>query len=170
MTLARFSRITVTLVAAGLLVAYATKRENRTVDPVGGVGLPREQQRAASRETRLAALPTQIAIAPEDAANCVGQTRTVCGTVVSSRYLARGKGWPTFLNLDRSYPNQVFTVVIWGRDRGKFPDSPEAYYRDRKICVTGRIVAYRGRAQIVVTAPAQIVIPAVAETMPITGR
>ena len=55
-----------------------------------------------------------------------------------------------------AYPNQILTVVIWGRDRAKFPDSPEAYYRDRKICVTGRITGYRGKAEIIVEDPLQI--------------
>jgi len=49
-----------------------------------------------------------------------GETATVCGEVVSARYADSTKGQPTFLNLDKPYPNQVFTVVIWGNNRSKF--------------------------------------------------
>ncbi len=50
---------------------------------------------------------------------------------------------PTFINLDRAYPNQLFTALIWGSDRPKFGD-PEVTYSGRRICVTGTIGAYRG--------------------------
>jgi hypothetical protein len=54
------------------------------------------------------------------AANHVGETATVCGTVASANYAAGSRGSPTFLNLGKPYPNHVFTAVIWGSDRPKF--------------------------------------------------
>ena len=96
------------------------------------------------------------AIAAENALNYVGQTGTVCGTVASVRYAVHTKGQPTFLNLNRPYPNQIFTALVWGRDRAKFLEPPETCYRGRKICVTGRIVEYRGKAEIIVKDPSQI--------------
>ena len=62
---------------------------------------------------------------------------------------------PTFLNLDEPYPNHVFTAVIWGRDRAAFPYAPESL-ADRRICVTGTIQVYRGKAEIMVSGPNQI--------------
>lgn len=44
----------------------------------------------------------------------------VCAQVVSTRYGDSSKGQPTFINLDKPYPNQIFTVVIWVGNRGKF--------------------------------------------------
>jgi hypothetical protein len=41
---------------------------------------------------------------------------TVCGKVVSTHYAKSSKGEPTFLNLDEAYPNEVFTILIWGPD------------------------------------------------------
>lgn len=38
-----------------------------------------------------------------------GETATVCGEVVSTRYADSTKGQPTFL---KPYPNQVFIIVI----------------------------------------------------------
>jgi DNA/RNA endonuclease YhcR with UshA esterase domain len=85
----------------------------------------------------------------------IGDNATVCGDVVTTRYAASSNGEPTFLNLDKPYPNQIFTVVIWGNNRGKFK-TPEEDYKDKKICVTGRITAYDGLPEIIVDDPKEI--------------
>jgi hypothetical protein len=85
----------------------------------------------------------------------IGENATVCGKVVSSRYAAQSSGAPTFLNLDQPYPNQIFTIVIWGTNRPNFHD-PEEYYRDQRVCVTGKIESYNGLPQIVARSPKQI--------------
>ncbi len=46
-----------------------------------------------------------------------GENATVCGTVASEHTATRSRGEPTFINLDSAYPNQVFTVLVWGDDR-----------------------------------------------------
>ena len=98
------------------------------------------------------------AITPENAGKYIGQTVTVCGTVASAKYSAQTKGQPTYLNLNRPYPNQIFSVLIWGRDRPKFAEPPEAFYQGANICVTGRITSFRGAPEIVVHAPSQIAV------------
>jgi hypothetical protein len=55
-----------------------------------------------------------------EAKNHVGEKATVCGTVASTHCAEKSKGQPTFLNLDEPYPKQIFTIVIWGKDRPKF--------------------------------------------------
>ncbi|MCS7157101.1 MAG: DNA-binding protein [Blastocatellia bacterium] len=85
----------------------------------------------------------------------IGKEATVCGTVVSARYAAVSRGSPTFLNFERPYPDQVFTVVIWGSDRAKF-GKPEVEYKGKRVCVTGKIESYRGVPQIVLKDPQQI--------------
>lgn len=52
----------------------------------------------------------------------IGENATVCGFVASTHYAASSRGGPTFLNLDKAYPDQIFTVVIWREDRMKFGD------------------------------------------------
>jgi len=94
-------------------------------------------------------------LAASEAKAHIGEQATVCGTVKSTRFAASSNGQPTFLNLDKAYPNAVFTVVIFGSDRAKF-DQPEVRYRDKEICVTGRIREYRGGAEIVVNEPKQV--------------
>ena len=92
---------------------------------------------------------------PAEARNHIGETATVCGEVASARYAASSRGQPTFINLDKPYPNQIFTVVIWGSDRAKFGE-PEARYRGKRVCATGKIKEYRGVPEIVAYDPDQI--------------
>ncbi len=99
----------------------------------------------------------QERIRSSEAGQYVGKKVTVCGQVASTNFAARSRGRPTFLNLDRPYPNQIFTVVIWGENRAKFGGSPEQLYRSRRICVTGTVSTYRGQPQIVASDPSQII-------------
>ena len=90
--------------------------------------MPSHLFRLASILTLLALLGSplfaQNKLSPTAAKDHVGETTTVCGNVASTHYAASTKGQPTFLNLDKAYPNQLFAIVIWGSDRGKF-GSPE---------------------------------------------
>ena len=97
----------------------------------------------------------QTSISAAEAKNHVGERATVCGEVASVHYAARSRGNPTFINLDKPYPNQIFTVLIWGSDRPKFGD-PEEAYRSKHICVTGKISDYKGVPEIVAREPEQI--------------
>jgi hypothetical protein len=94
-------------------------------------------------------------LTPVQARAHIGERASVCGVVASSHFAARSRGNPTFLNLDQPYPNQIFTVVIWGSDREKF-GVPEVTYQGRRICVTGDIRGYRGVPEIVATEPMQV--------------
>jgi hypothetical protein len=91
----------------------------------------------------------------QQAASHIGETATVCGTVASANYAVRTKGQPTFLNLDKPYPNQVFTIMIWGSDRGKF-GTPEVQYLGKRLCATGQIQSYKGKPEIVANDPRQL--------------
>jgi hypothetical protein len=97
----------------------------------------------------------QIKLSATEAKAHIGETATVCGSVASTRYAVSTKGQPTFLNLDKPYPKQVFTILIWGSNRAKF-GRPEADYKDKHICVTGKITEYRGAAEIVADDPREI--------------
>ncbi|MGH9746036.1 MAG: hypothetical protein ACRD59_08005 [Candidatus Acidiferrales bacterium] len=94
-------------------------------------------------------------IPPGEAKNHVGEKSTVCGIVVDAHYVSSGKGQPTFLHFDEAYPNQTFTVVIWGRDRLKF-GKPEIKFLEKDICITGKITSYLRIPEIVATEADQI--------------
>jgi len=53
----------------------------------------------------------QTSISAAEAKNHVGERATVCGEVASARYATTSKGNPTFINLDKPYPKQIFTLL-----------------------------------------------------------
>jgi DNA/RNA endonuclease YhcR with UshA esterase domain len=90
-----------------------------------------------------------------EAKNHIGENATVCGVVASVHYAAGSRGTPTFVNLDKPYPNQVFTILIWGEDMPKFSSKPSTW-EGKNACATGVISSYRGSPQIVAKSPGQI--------------
>ena len=89
----------------------------------------------------------------------VGEQATVCGEVASGRYASESRGRPTFLNFDKPFPNEDFTIVIWGENRAKF-GTPEKDYQGKTVCATGTITEYRGVPQVVVSGPGQLTLGA----------
>lgn len=96
-------------------------------------------------------------LSTSEAKNHIGEQATVCGQVASSHFAARSRGNPTFINLDQPYPNQVFTILIWGSDRPKF-GSPETAYQGKHLCVRGVIQLYRGVPEVVAREASQITV------------
>ena len=66
---------------------------------------------------------------------------TVCGTVVSTKKSSKGN---VFLNLDKSFPNQVFTVSIFKDRLIHFSYAPEEFWSGKTVCVTGKITDFNG--------------------------
>jgi len=92
-------------------------------------------------------------ISAADAKNHVGEKATVCGKVASERTATSSRGEPTFINLDAAYPNQVFTILVWGDDRQKVGALPR---EGSRVCATGLIQDYRGVPEIVVKSSGQL--------------
>ncbi len=92
----------------------------------------------------------------EDAHSVVGERAVVCGTVANVTFATGVGGRPTYLNLERAYPEQPFDAVIWGRHRDRFESPPETAYRHQRICVAGRVTTHEGVPRIEVTTPEQI--------------
>ncbi|NNE44544.1 MAG: hypothetical protein HKN12_10065 [Gemmatimonadetes bacterium] len=85
-----------------------------------------------------------------DALEYLGERVTVCGRVVDASYFPHLSGEPTYLNLESPYPNPTFSVVIWGQYRSAFRQSPDRFYQDKEICITGVVQQFRTWPQIVV--------------------
>ena len=68
---------------------------------------------------------------------------TVCTKIYGGIYLERSKGTPTFLNAGAAYPNAPLTIVIWADAREKFKNLPEVFYKDKDVCITGKIILYK---------------------------
>lgn len=83
----------------------------------------------------------------------LGESATVCGIVASEHTATSSRGEPTFINLDSAYPEQVFTILVWGSDRPSVGKLPELKSR---MCATGMIESYHGVPQIVVKSGKQL--------------
>ena len=65
-----------------------------------------------------------------------GAKVTVVGRVVSTRYSRKGN---VLINLDKQYPNQIFTIFIRKEDIVNFPYDPEKELKGKLLYVTGEI-------------------------------
>ena len=92
-------------------------------------------------------------IPASDAKNHVGSNATVCGKVASERTVTSSRGEPTFINLDAAYPNQVFTILVWGDDRKNVGELPT---EGARVCATGFVQDYHGVPEIVVKSSRQL--------------
>jgi endonuclease G len=61
----------------------------------------------------------------------IGKDACVCGKVVSTKFNENGKTNPTYINLDKKYPEQVFTLMIFGQDRANFSYKPEEFLQGK---------------------------------------
>ncbi|MPW36440.1 hypothetical protein [Vibrio sp. B1Z05] len=81
----------------------------------------------------------------------VGETVMACGKVAQ---VSQGKK-SQYLNLDKSYPNQTLTILIWNRNLNPFEErfGKLDNLEDQKICVRGKITEYKNKLQIQVSNP-----------------
>ncbi len=89
--------------------------------------------------------------------NNAGKIVTVSGKVVDAAYLHSAYNQPTLLNIDKAFPNEIFTVVISGENRKAFGYKPEEVLLGKDISVTGKVILYYGKPQIEVVKPDQLV-------------
>jgi hypothetical protein len=61
--------------------------------------------------------------------------------ITGVHYAVNSKGKPTFINFDKPYPNQDFTVMIWNDERAAFGSLER--YTGRQACAHGVITEYR---------------------------
>jgi len=65
----------------------------------------------------------------------------VCGKVVSVKLSSKGN---IFLNLDKAFPNQIFTVTIFKDKVGNFSYKPNTELMGKTICVEGKVSDFNG--------------------------
>ncbi len=103
------------------------------------------------------AIKAQTNIKLEDVNNHIGDSVTVCGKVAGMRYFENSKNKPTLLNMGARHPNGLLTLVIWENARALFTLKVEDLM-DKNICITGRIILYKEKPEIIIERPEQIVI------------
>ena len=82
------------------------------------------------------------------AAAHVGEECVVVGRVVMTKNI----GSRCFLNFHHDYRTH-FTVIIERESFDRFPEPPETMYADKHVKVTGKVIEYRGKPEIIVTGP-----------------
>jgi micrococcal nuclease len=94
--------------------------------------------------------PKEDVISWQDAGKYVGKEMTVEGLIVHTYKAEKA----CFLDFSKEKGN--FYVVIFPGDYGKFSESPEKLYANKKIRVKGKIIDYKGTPEIIVNSPDQI--------------
>ena len=73
---------------------------------------------------------------------------SVCGTVVSTKRSSKGN---VFLNLDKAFPNQIFTVSIFKNNLVNFSYLPDEELLGQVICVEGKVGDFNGTPSVTVS-------------------
>ncbi|WP_293741357.1 hypothetical protein [uncultured Pedobacter sp.] len=97
---------------------------------------------------------SQTMILAKDVAQYVGKNVSICDSVYSAKALDK----LTLINLGGAYPKELITIVINKEDERKFPSEPSSMFIGNNVCVTGVVSDFKGKKQIVVTDPKQIVV------------
>ena len=87
----------------------------------------------------------------------IGDSVKVCSKIYGGIYLERSNNKPTLLNMGGAYPNSPLTILIWDDVRKQFKDAPETYYKDRDVCVFGKVIFYKDKPEIIIYDARQII-------------
>src|SRR5882757_4022477 len=99
----------------------------------------------------------QTAIKLEDVGKHVGDSVKVCGKIYGGIFLDRSKDTPTFLNVGGAYPNNPLTIVIWADLRKEFEQKPEEFYKDKNVCIFGKITSFKDKPQVILYSKDQLI-------------
>jgi DNA/RNA endonuclease YhcR with UshA esterase domain len=96
----------------------------------------------------------QSKISVDSVNSYMGQQVIVCAEVFG----VKSTESITFINLGAAYPKSPLTIVILTKDISNFKETPAQLYNNKNICVTGTLIEYKGKPEIVVTSPSEITI------------
>jgi len=75
----------------------------------------------------------------------IGKKVSVCGKVVATRYSKKEHLW---MNLDRQFPDQLFSVFVRKENLVNFDTDLAEYYNNTEICVNGIVSKFSGKPGI----------------------
>ena len=82
-----------------------------------------------------------------------GRKHIVCGNVVSTKKHEKGH---VFINLDKKFPNQVFSLSIFESNIKNFDYEPEIYLINKQVCFKGEIGEYGNTPNMILEHSKQI--------------
>lgn len=98
----------------------------------------------------------QQQIKVEDAKNHIGDSVKICSKIYGTKYFSSGKDPVTLLDVGAKYPDTFLTIMIPDDARKLFKKPPEEYYKGANVCVTGKILLFKEKPEIIVRNPDQI--------------
>ena len=115
-----FPKIDQSLESSYDVKVWFSEYDNGTVEPIPQTTLERGQYNT------------------ETIARQMGKYRkvTVCGKVVSARNSRKGHAW---INLDRKFPNDYCSIMIYKDQLTNFTYDPVKYLKDKEICAEGEV-------------------------------
>ena len=90
---------------------------------------------------------TPVTVDVKEAANHINEYAKVCAVVYGYKAL----DGLTLVNLGAAYPDQLMTVVLKGAAKDLYTGID-----GKTVCVTGKIILYKGKPEIIVTDPAML--------------
>ncbi len=96
----------------------------------------------------------QTNIMAKDAAKHIGENVTICDKIFGGKFLSGSD--LTLLDVGGAHPGELLSLVIKGDDRKKFTTAPEDKFKGKQVCITGKLVDYKGKPEIMITDTTQI--------------
>ena len=96
----------------------------------------------------------QIKIPIDEASKHNQETVVICDVLRSGKFVEKSK--LTIFDMGGSHNDGKITVVINYADRKNFPDNPEKFYEKKEVCITGKIIEFKGESQLIITKPSDI--------------
>lgn len=97
---------------------------------------------------------SQTTISAKDAAKHTNEQVVIADKIYGGKFLSNSN--ITLLDVGGSHPNELLTLLIKGDDRKKFTTPPEEAFKDKQVTITGTVVDYKGKPEIIITSPDQI--------------
>ncbi len=77
---------------------------------------------------------------------------TICNRIFTIKYLPS----ITQISLGEAYPKNKLTIIVFAKNYANFTMPIEDYFKDKDVCVTGKITEYKGKKQIIIESPNDI--------------
>jgi hypothetical protein len=96
----------------------------------------------------------QTKIEAKDAAKHLNEKVSICDKVFGGKFFTSSS--LTLLDVGGNHPNEFLTLVIKAEDRKKFTTAPEDFYKGKNVCVTGKVIDFKGKPEVIITDPEQL--------------
>jgi hypothetical protein len=97
---------------------------------------------------------SQTKITAQEASKHIGDSVLVLDKVYGGIILSNAM---TLLNVGNDFPNHLLVVMIRSEDRAKFKFKPEEQFKGKQVIISGRLIEYKGKPAISVSALGQII-------------